>query len=185
MIRFVIIGVWACLVGLGSSYAAAWYAAGTPRKGEEPYLAGLEYRRLPAVTVPMIVDGKLQGYVLAKFVITADAAELRRLPLEPTVFAVNAAFSEIYVNGRIESGKITKYNLPEMLGRIKTSTNTYLKGEVIREVLVDSLNYIDKTDMRSGVGVNVASAPGEKPAGKSGDKSGGHGEADAKPKGGH
>lgn len=185
MIRFVIIGVWACLVGLGSSYAAAWYAAGAPRKSEEPYLAGLEYRRLPAITVPMIVDGKLQGYVLAKFVITADAAELRKLPMEPTVFAVNAAFSEIYVNGRIESGKITKYNLPEMLGRIKTSTNTYLNGEVVREVLVDSLNYIDKTDMRTGVGVNVASSSGEKAAGKSGGHGDADAKADAKPKGGH
>ena len=165
MIRLLIIGAWACLMALGSSYAAAWWAAGAPRKAEETYLAGLEYRRLPTLTVPMVIDGKVTGYVMAKLVITADAAQLRKLPMEPQVFAVNAAFTEIYVNGRVESGKVSKYNLPDMLARIRSSTNEYLKGEVIREVLVESLNYIDRTDMRSGVGVSVASQAGEaKPA---------------------
>lgn len=164
MIRFIIIGAWVCLVALGSSYGAAWWAAGVPRKPDEPFLAGLEYRRLPVITVPMVIDGQVRGYVMAKLVITADAAQLRKLPMEPNVFAVNAAFTEIYVNGRIESGKVTKYNLPEMLERIKGATNTYLGGAVIREVLVDSLNYIDKTDLRTGSGVNVASQSDAKPA---------------------
>lgn len=159
MIRFLMIGVWVCAVALGSSYATAYWAAGAASaKSEEPYLAGLEYRRLPIVTVPMILDGQVQGYVLARLVYTADAAMLRKLPLEPTVFAVDATFSEIYVNGRIESGKLSKYNLKEMLERIKTAINTHLNGDIIRDILVDSLNYIDKTDMRSGVGTNTASS---------------------------
>lgn len=159
MIRFIIIGVWVCAVALGSSYAAAYWAAGAAHgKAEEPYLAGLEYRRTPNITVPMIVNGSVQGYVLARLVYTADAATLRKLPIEPVIFVVNAAFAEIYVNGRVESGKIAKYNLDEMLGRIKTATNTHLNGDVVHDVLVDSLNYIDKTDMRSGAGTNVASS---------------------------
>lgn len=160
MMRFLMIGVWVCAVALGSSYASAYWAAGAASaKPEEPYLAGLEYRRLPTVTVPMIVNGGVQGYVLAKLVYTADAAMLRKLPLEPTVFAVDAVFSEIYVNGRVESGKLSKYNLKEMIERIKATVNAHLNGEVLRDVLIDSVNYIDKTDMRGGVGTNTASAP--------------------------
>ncbi|MGR7994619.1 hypothetical protein [Xanthobacter sp. ZOL 2024] len=167
MIRFIIIGVWVCAVALGSSYAAAYWTAGAASsKAEEPYLAGLEYRRTPNVTIPMIVNGGVQGYVLARLVYTADAAMLRTLPVEPVIFVVNAAFEEIYTNGRVESGKVSKYNLNEMLQRIKVATNTRLNGEVIRDVLVDSLNYIDKTDMRSGVGVNTASSASPKDHGK-------------------
>lgn len=169
MMRVLIIGAWVCLVALGSSYGTAYWAAGASQaKPDEPYLAGLEYRRLPAVTVPMVIDGSVKGYVIAKLVFTADAAALRKLPLDPAIFAVNATFTEIYVNGRVEGGKVSKYNLPEMLGRIKSTINTVLNGDVVRDVLVDSLNYIDKTDMRTAAGSNAPQAseapPKAKPA---------------------
>ncbi|MFG1296625.1 hypothetical protein [Xanthobacter variabilis] len=151
MIRFIIIGVWVCVVALASTYAAAYWVAGTDHgKSEEPYISGLEYRRLPVITVPMIIDGSVKGYVLVKLVFTADAAQLRKMSIDPGIFAVNAAFQEIYVNGRVESGKMSKYNLPEMLERVRQATNAQLNGDVVREVLVDSLNYVDKTDLRSG-----------------------------------
>ncbi|MFG1480376.1 hypothetical protein V5F53_17230 [Xanthobacter sp. V4C-4] len=164
MIRFLIIGIWVCMVALASSYAAAYWVTGADStKSEDSYLAGLEYRRLPVVTIPMIIDGSVKGYVVAKLVITADAGELRKLPIDPSIFAVNAAFQEIYVNGRIESGKMSKYNLPDMLARIKQATNAHLNGDVVHEVLVDSLNFIDKTDMRSGPPAASASADDERP----------------------
>lgn len=164
MIRFLVIGVWVCVVALASSYAAAyWVTSADQAKTEDHYLAGLEYRRLPVITIPMIIDGSVKGYVLAKFVFTADAGQLRKLPIDPSIFAVNAAFQEIYVNGRVEGGKMSKYNLPDMLERIKQATNAHLNGEVVREVLVDSLNYIDKTDLRSGPPTGSVSADDERP----------------------
>lgn len=163
MIRFILIGVWVCVVALASTYAAAFWVTGTEHgKAEEPYLAGLEYRRLPVITVPMVIDGSVKGYVLAKLVFTADASLLRKMPIDPSIFAVNAAFQEIYVNGRVESGKMSKYNLPEMLGRIREATNAHLNGDVVQEVLVDSLNYVDKTDMRSGPPPGAGAAEGER-----------------------
>jgi len=164
MMRFLIIGVWALIVALGSSYASAYWAAGAAHgDGKPPALAGLEYRKLPTLTVPMIIDGTVKGYVLAKLVFTADSGVLRTLTVDPTVFVVDASFAEIYINGRVESGRLTKYNLQDMLGRIKAAANTRLNGSVVRDVLVDSLNYIDKADMRANGGSN-APAESEKPA---------------------
>lgn len=163
MIRFIIIGIWVCVVALGSTYAAAYWVTGAESaKTDEPYLSGLEYRRLPVVTVPMVIDGSVKGYVLAKLVFTADASLLRKMSIDPSIFAVNAAFQEIYVNGRVEGGKMSKYNLPEMLERIRQETNAHLKGDVVREVLVDSLNYVDRTDLRSGPPPGVNPADGER-----------------------
>ena len=167
MIRFIMIGAWVLLVALGSSYASAYWAAGAGHaESKQPVLAGLEYRKLPAVTVPMIIDGTVKGYVLAKLVYTADSGVLRALSVDPSVFVVDASFAEIYVNGRVESGRLTKYNLQDMLGRIKAAVNARLNGSVVRDVLVDSLNYIDKADMRASAGSNAAVAPerGDKPA---------------------
>lgn len=150
MIRLVIIGVWVCAVTLASSYGAAYWAAGAGfGKAEEPYLPGLEYRRVPTITVPMIMDGQVKGYVIAKLVFTADAGTLKKLTVDPVVFVTNDAFGEIYTNGRVESGKISKYNLKDMMDRIKEKVNARLNGPVLQEILIDGINYIDKNDIRT------------------------------------
>jgi len=167
MVKFIIIGVWVCLVALGSSYGVAYWAAGVAHAKSDEYMAGLEYRRVPPITVPMIIDGNVKGYVIAKLVFTADATTLHKLPLDPVIFVTDAAFNEIYVNGKVESGKMSRYNLPEMLQRIKVSVNKYMNGDIIQDVLVDAVNYIDKTDMRGGRGDNTPIKTSEpKPAAK-------------------
>lgn len=159
MMRFVFIGAWVLLIALGSSYASAYWASRAGHAdAKPPALAGLEYRRLPIVTVPMIIDGTVKGYVLAKLVFTADSGALRSLSVDPSVFVVDAAFGEIYMNGRVESGRLSKYNLQDMLGRIKAAVNARINGPVLHDVLVDSINYIDKADMRSGAGSNAPAA---------------------------
>ncbi|MBB5751049.1 hypothetical protein [Prosthecomicrobium pneumaticum] len=150
MIKPLVIGLWACLVTLAASYAGAYWAAGLPPKAkEEPFLAGLEYRRVDPINIPMILDGQIRGYVIAKLVFTADAATLRKLPIEPQIFVTDAAFSEIYTNGRVEFGKLSKYNLAEIMSNIKNNVNAKLNAPVIQEVLVDGLNYIDRTEIRA------------------------------------
>ncbi len=149
MIKILVIGLWVCAVTLLSSYGGARWAAGIPLKTEEKYLQGLEYRRLDPINVPMIIDGDVKGYVVARLVMTADAELLHRLPIEPQIFLVNEAFDEIYMRARVEFGELSKYNLNEILERIKARTNERLKGPVVQDVLVDAINYIDKTDIRS------------------------------------
>lgn len=168
MIKLVIIGVWVCAVTLASSYGAAYWAAGANfGKAEDPYLPGLEYKRVPTITVPMIIDGQIKGYVIAKLVFTADAGTLKKLTVDPIIFVVNDAFGEIYTNGRVEAGKISKYNLKDMTDRIKDKVNARLNGPVVQEILIDGINYIDKNDIRSanagGSGGNNTTPPA-KPA---------------------
>lgn len=150
MMRVLFIGLWVCLVTLLASYGGAYWMAGTPSgPAEEPFLAGLEYRRLEPITVPMIIEGTVRGYVVARLVYTADAAALRKLSVDPQIFVTHRAFDEFYTNGRVEFGKLSKYNLAEMMESIKKNSNDGLNGPLVQEVLVDSINYIDKADIRS------------------------------------
>ncbi len=162
MAKVLFIGLWVCVVTLLSSYGGAYWVAGhSAAAEEEPFLAGTEYRRLEAINVPMIIDGAVRGYVVAKLVYTADAGTLRKLSIDPQVFVTNAAFDEIYMNGRVEFGRMSKYNLTEMLGNVKKRTNAQLNGDVVQEVLVDSIGYIDKSEIRSLVD---KAAPNKQPA---------------------
>ncbi len=81
-IRTIGLGIWAVIVALGATYMAATWNSGATvelvRNEQKP--SGLEFRRPAAITVPMIDDGELRGYVVAKVVFTADAGELHAFP---------------------------------------------------------------------------------------------------------
>jgi hypothetical protein len=149
MIKIIIIGLWVCVVTIASSYAAAYFSSGkSSASKQDPYLEGMEYRRTQTVTIPMIEGGTIRGYVMARFVFTADARTLRELPIDPTPFVTSEAFNEVYVNGQVRFNQLQKYNFKQMTETIRTNVNTRLNGDIIKDVLIDGVNYIDKNDIR-------------------------------------
>lgn len=151
MIKTLAIGVWACIVALGSTYAAAMWTSGAkvenPIAPAEHKLEGLEYRKPAPITIPMISDGRLRGYVVAKVVFTANAQALHDFPVDPQPFVLDEAFRRIYTDGRIEFDQMSKYNLDDMTSAIKKSVNARLGTELIQDVLLDELNYVDKDSL--------------------------------------
>ncbi|SHO63191.1 hypothetical protein SAMN02745172_01301 [Pseudoxanthobacter soli DSM 19599] len=144
--------LWILAVALISSFGAAYWAANNDNANQPaPYLEGLEYRKLPLLTVPMIVNGQVAGYVLAKLVFTADARTLREVPIQPDEFVTDEAFTEIYTNGKIDFGKIDKYNIPEMVEKIKTNVNKRLNIDIVHDILLEGMNYLSKDEMREHV----------------------------------
>ncbi len=152
MIKTIAIGVWACVVALGSTFAAAtWSSGGTveiPVPQHEETLTGLEYKKPPPITVPMISDGRLRGYVVVKVVFTANANDLHHFPVDPQPFVLDETFRRIYTDGKIEFDQMSKYNLDDITAAIKTDVNTRLGASLIQDVLIDELNYVDKDSLK-------------------------------------
>lgn len=142
--KLLLTGLWVCAVTAGAGFGAATWQAGLEHEVEEPHLKGLEYRRLPTMSVPMIEDGDIDGYVIARFVYTADAGLLAELTVDPDAFVINAAFREIYENGRVEFGRISKYDLDLMTRNVISSVNERLNYEVVEDLLVEGINYVDR-----------------------------------------
>jgi len=142
--KLLLTGLWVCLLTAGAGFGAATWQAGLEHKVDEPHLKGLEYRRLPNVSVPMIESGGVQGYVVARFVYTADAGFLAELSIDPDSFVINEAFREIYENGRVQFGKISKYDLKNMSQSIAENVNKRLNYPVVEDVLVEGINYIQR-----------------------------------------
>ncbi|HMN88141.1 MAG TPA: hypothetical protein PKA74_19465 [Bauldia sp.] len=151
MIRTVAVGLWAAVVAILSTYAAATWSAGgsVALPADESALDGLEYRKPGPLTVPMIADGRLRGYVVAKVVFTARAGDLREFPVDPNPFVTDAAFREIYTNGRVEFDQLSKYNLAEITGAIKESVNKRLGFDLLKDVLLEEISYVPKDAMTS------------------------------------
>jgi len=151
VIKTIGIGLWACTVALVSSYATAtWQSGGSVAiELSDAALDGLEYRKPDPITVPMISDGRLRGYVVTRIVFTADAKELHEFPIDPQPFVLDEAFRRIYTDGKIEFDQMSKYNLDEITSAIRANVNERLGIELIKDVLLDELSYVDKNSLRA------------------------------------
>ena len=153
MLKILITGAWACLVALGASYGmVSWQSGGgvTPvaEASERAPLEGLENHKLEPITVPMIRDGRVAGYVLAKLAFTADAKALRGMSIDPVPFVTDEAFREIYSNGQIDFSRLEKYDLERLTEAIRTNVNQRLGAGLVHDILVLEINYVDKATLK-------------------------------------
>jgi hypothetical protein len=146
ILKTVGLGVWGCGVALASAYfSATWNPGQTVEVARaEHKLESLEFKKPAAITVPMISDDRLRGYVVAKIVYTANAKDAGAFPLDPQPFVLDEAFRRIYTDGKIEFGHLAKYNLDQMTKSIKDAVNARLGVNLVNDVLIEELNYVDK-----------------------------------------
>ncbi|RFC62641.1 hypothetical protein DYI37_15520 [Fulvimarina endophytica] len=153
MIKLLAVGIWAVLVALGSSYVAMSMTGGGEAHEEEKeptYYAGLDYRSTNPITVPMIADEKIKGYIIARFVYTIDGTVADKLAVPPEPFVLDAAFRRLYASEDFDFDNPARYDLPSLLGAIKTAVNERYGDTMIHEVLIQQFDYIAKGQVRSG-----------------------------------
>ena len=71
MIRIVLIGLWICVVALGSLYFAVWQNSATAAVAPNAQEA-LDDGKTEVFSVPIIVDNAVQGYVVSQLAYTLD-----------------------------------------------------------------------------------------------------------------
>lgn len=148
MIRFVLIGVWVCVVTLISSYSAAqWSSNRVAAEPDSEYLVGLEFRKLRLINVPIVADNEVKGYVVAQFVYTGDARTLREISIPPEPLIIDRAFRLIYDDSDRKFDGVNKKNLDRLTGDIKVAVNNVFGTEVVRDVLIEEFNYVDRKDI--------------------------------------
>ena len=66
MIRLLLTGLWVCILTAGASYAVAfWKETGSLLPHKEEYIGGLQYHKTRVLSVPMVENGSVQGYIIA------------------------------------------------------------------------------------------------------------------------
>lgn len=151
MIKLIGVGVWACIVTLGASYlTVSWQSArATPPPAHAPTTA-IETIKTRMISVPIIRDGALQGYVVAQFSFTVDSKTLKTAVLKPDLVLVDEAFKEIYGEDNLDFRKLQKQDLAGLSKRIVEGANKRLGARMIEDAFLQELNYISKDRARSG-----------------------------------
>jgi hypothetical protein len=151
MIKLLAVGLWVCAVTLASGYAAVtWQAGRSPEPEAEKFFGGLDYVKTKMISVPVIADGAVQGYVIAQFVFTIDASLLKKLSIKPDVFLVDEAIRTIYAGEGFDFRQMKKHDLPVLSKAIADSVNARFGARFVEEVLIQDLNYLPKDQIRAG-----------------------------------
>ena len=145
-------GIWVCAVTSASVYFASWNAGGATAPSEEAYLNGIDFVKTRQITVPRIADGKIQGYVIARFVFTAKAQALRQLAVPPEVFVVDEAFRAIYSDENLDFTDLKKLDLAGLTQLITDRVNERVQPGLVEETLVEQFDYVPYSSLESGQG---------------------------------
>lgn len=147
-------GVWVCAVTLTSAYfGVMWPRSGTPAadsKDRHSQPADLTPVRTRMISVPVVAEGAIRGYVVAQFTFTAPAKLMKHLPIKPDLFVVDEAFQLIFSGKTIDFRHFRKQDLPALAKQITENVNQRLGMHVVEDVLVQELSYVPKDSVRGG-----------------------------------
>lgn len=141
--KLFLVGLWAVCVTLGAGYAVAAYTLSDTADDPRPRLEGLRYTSLPTMSVPVIEEGRVVGYVVVRLVYTADSAVLGGLAAEPDAFITDEIFRALYGRAEAAFGKLKRLDLGSLADEARANVNTRMGDDVVQDLLIDGLNYID------------------------------------------
>ena len=149
MMKNVMAGFWVCAVTLASCYGAITWMVGQAPAEEKGHYEGLQYKKLPAMNIPIIAEGAVQGYVIANLVFTADAKTLREISVPPEAFIQDEVFRHVYADETLDFKRLSKYNVNGMISKVREKINQRLGAEIVKEILVENFNFVDRSAVRS------------------------------------
>ena len=105
--------------------------------------------------MPIIVDGAVEGYVVAQFVYTADAAALNRLSVPPDAFMLDEAFRTIFSDDRIDFDHLERFDIASLTAKLTEAANTRFGIDLIQDVLVEQFTFVTKDEVRAQAGATT------------------------------
>ena len=151
MVKTILIAIWVCVVMASSVYATVLFTtAPSEDKAADEFFGGLDYVKSDIISVPIISDGGIRGYVVAQFVFTIDGTIMRKLSVPPNVFIIDEAFRALFAGEAVDFKNMKKYDIEGLKKNIVVNVNKRFKSELIRDVLIERLNFIPLDKVRYG-----------------------------------
>jgi hypothetical protein len=146
--KTLLIGVWACGVTLAATFGGAYWRAKPAKDAAGQHEEATQTRPVKPVTVPVIIDGVLKGYVSAEFtIVTVAAADGHGAGVDPESFFIDEAFRLIYADTKTDFAHIQKADLAALTRQLTSNINQRLGKTVVKETLVKSVTFVAREDI--------------------------------------
>ncbi|HEY1736770.1 MAG TPA: hypothetical protein VGG12_08990 [Methylovirgula sp.] len=147
MIKLLAGCMWVCLVTAAAGYGAAvWKLNATEAMAAVPPAEKLQYHKTKTLNVPMIANGAVQGYVVVQLGFT-QSSKAPAVAVPPEAFLLDEAFRIIYTDPKLDFRHLEHYDVGNLTRTLVTRVNSRLGADVIKEVLVEEINFVSNGDI--------------------------------------
>jgi hypothetical protein len=148
MIKLILVGAWASLATLASSYATTYFRTSFDKSASEQSAAAVETRKTKEIDIPKIRNGALKGYVVTQFVYSLDGAAAKKLPFSPEPFVIDEAFRYIFNDDSIDLENLKKYDLQKFTDTVIKNVNARLKTQVVQDLAIQEFTFLTSAEVK-------------------------------------
>lgn len=152
MIKLIVAALWISVATTG----ALLYAFNSSQLAEEAgpgaeitAFKGLDYVKTGIISVPVFANGQVHGYFLARLVFVAEGKRLAQLKLPAEALLADQTYSQLYANPEIDFTNRDAIDIDMFRKTVREGVNQRLGEELIREILVEQIDYLPKGDTGS------------------------------------
>lgn len=150
MIRIIAIGLWICAVAFGSLFMAVRQNASSSDGAQAAAsgFGGVDYVKTDVMSVPIISNGGVAGYVVTQLVYTVDSSIRKKLTVPLEFFIGDEIFRKFY-GSYSDTKEVEKVSFEDVRASIITDLNARFPEPVIKDLLVEQFNYISAEEIRA------------------------------------
>lgn len=149
MIKFIAAAIWICMATVGAvfySFQSAGEAGAD--KPPKPLLGGLDYVNTNVISVPLLRNSAIEGYLLTKLVYTVEPEQLKKLSVPAEALITDQVYSYLYMNPQIDFTNKAEFDINAFKEAIRTSINARVGEKLVHEILVDQIDFLRKDEIR-------------------------------------
>ncbi len=151
MIKTLLVAVWTIAAVVGGSYGAAYFMKmQAARASAKPADMAFETRKSREISVPILRDGAVKGYVVAQLNYVVDLEAAKKLQVPPEPFVVDETFQYIYGDEQIDFSHLDRVDIGMMTEALIQRVNTRLRANVITDIGVVEFNFLINTEGGKG-----------------------------------
>jgi hypothetical protein len=150
VIKTLMIAIWCCGALVGANFGATFVMQMQSKKDSAtPENLNFETRKSRELSIPIIRDGGVKGYVVVQLNYVVDLEAAKKLQAPPEAFVVDETFQLIYGDEKIDFSHLDRLDLGRMTETLIQRINTRLRTNVITDMGVIAMNFLVNSDANS------------------------------------
>lgn len=141
MVRMLLLGLVVVIATLGGSYAAMQFPRGTPGTTEDAAEKS-EVVKIDPISVPVVREGKIQGYVIGRFAFSAPASAVRKDKDTLILYVSEAIFRSVYEEEGLDFTSLKIIEVDKLIARMVEKANARIGQSMIVQIFVESMNFL-------------------------------------------
>jgi len=150
MVKFIVAAVWIVAVTVGSIFFAFSSTGDKPGEVEKPapFFGGLDYVKTDVISVPVVKNGEVAGYFIARFVFTAEPARIAKMSVPMQAIITDEFFTYLYSNPLMDFTRGDRIDIDAFRAGLRDNLNKRLGEDFVHEVMMEQVDYLSKQEIR-------------------------------------